>query len=99
MIQGGAGKSNGSSNPRRESHVRQRFFPKTFGFALVTVDPVHLRLYFYDVLNTREKAKEVLFPSRDEVVLSYSWCGTREEVGQPARDATPCQGPPPTALP
>ena len=93
VIQGAAARSKGGNNPRDEPHVRQRFFSRTFGFALVTVDPVRLRLDFYDVLNTREKAPAVVLPTPDEVVLSYSWCGTREEIGQPARDATPCQGP------
>ena len=91
VIQGAAARSKGGNNPRDEPHVRQRFFSRTFGFALVTVDPARLRLDFYDVLNTREKASEVVFPTPDEVVLSYSWCGTREEIGQPTHDATPCQ--------
>ena len=96
VIQGAAARSKGSNHQRDERHVRQRFFSKTFGFALVTVDPARLRLDFYDVLNTREKASAVVFPTPDEVVLSYSWCGTREEIGQPDRSTTPCQGPAPT---
>ena len=72
--------------------MSQRFFSRAFGFALVTVDRDHLRLDFYDVLNTREKENEVVLLASDEVVLSYSWCGTRAEVGQPSRAATPCQG-------
>lgn len=91
VIQGAAARSKGSNDPRDEPHVRQRFFSRTFGFALLTVDPVQLRLDFYDVLNTREKASEVAFPTPDEVVLSYSWCGTRDEIGQPARDTAPCR--------
>ena len=96
VIQGAAARTKGSNNPRDERHVRQRFFSRTFGFALVTVNPARLRLDFYDVLSTREKASEIVFPTPDDVVLSYSWCGTREDVGQPPRDATPC-GPPASA--
>ena len=92
VIQGAAARTKGNNNPRSESHVSQRFFSRAFGFALVTVDRDHLRLDFYDVLNTREKSNEVVLPASDEVVLSYSWCGTRAEVGQPSRAATPCQG-------
>ena len=99
VIQGAASRSKGNNNPRREPHVRQRFFSRAFGFALLMVDPTHLRLDFYDVLNTREKANAVVFPAPDEVVLSYSWCATREQIGQPSRDPTPCQCPSPTALP
>jgi hypothetical protein len=94
VIQGAAARSKGRNNPRDEPHVRQRFFSRTFGFALLTVDPVQLRLDFYDVLNTREKASEVALPTPDEVVLSYSWCGTRDEIGQPARDTAPCRSRP-----
>ena len=39
VIQGAAARSKGGNNPRDEPHVRQRFFSRTFGFALVTVDP------------------------------------------------------------
>ena len=96
VIQGAAARIRGNNNLRDEQHVRQRFSSRTFGFALVAVDPLGLRLDFYDVLNTREKASDVVFPSNDEIVLSYSWCGTREEIGQPAREVLPCHGPPPT---
>ena len=71
--------------------MRQRFFSRTFGFALLTVDPVRLRLDFYDVLSTRETASEVVVPTPDEVTLSYSWCGTRDEIGRPSRETPPCQ--------
>ena len=99
VIQGAVARSKGSNNPRDEPYVQQRFFSRTFGFVLVMVDPVRLRLDFYDVLNTREKVSDVVFPSPDEVVLTYSWSGPREEIGQPPREVTPCDGPPPTRLP
>ena len=91
VIQGTAGRSKGRSRPRGERHVAQRFFSEAFGFAIVTVDPMQLRVDFYDVLNTREKADEVVFATPDEIVTSYSWCGTRADVGQPAADAPGCQ--------
>ena len=72
VIQGAAGKIKGSNHRRRESHLRQRFFSSTFGFALLTLDSVTLRIDFYDVLNTREKADEFVIPTRDEVSRSYS---------------------------
>ena len=90
VIQGAAGKSTGRNNPRRELHVQQRFFSRTFGFAVLRLDPVNARLDFYDVLNTRERADEVAAPRPEEIVLSYSWCGTRAQIGQPSRTPSPC---------
>ena len=53
----------------------------------MTVAPVHLRIAFYGVLNTKEKAGEVAPLRSDEILHSYSWCETREDVGQAARPA------------
>ena len=93
VIQGAAGKTKGSNRTRTEPHVRQRYFSRTFGFAVVTVDPAHLRIDFYDVVNTREKADQVVLPRSHEILRSYSWCGTREDVGQVERSAAPCPSP------
>ena len=90
VVQGAAAKSKGRNNTRREPHVRQRFFSRTFGFAIVTVDPDNLRIDFFDVLNTTETAKELILPTPDEIVPSYSWCGSRDTVGDPTREPTPC---------
>ncbi len=90
IIQGAAGKSKGSNTPRRELQVQQRFFSRTFGFAVLRLDPTSARLDYYDVTNTREKANEVTVPLPDEVVMSYSWCGTRDQVGQPTQPPSPC---------
>ena len=90
VIQGAAGKSKGRNNPRREPHVQQRFFSGTFGFAVLRLDPTQARLDFYDVLNTREKARSLVAPQPDEVVLSYSWCGRRDQVGRPDQTPSPC---------
>lgn len=97
VIQGAAGKSKGSNNPRREAHVSQRFFSKTFGFAVITLDPERMRIDFYDVLDTKEKANRVVTPTSDDVVMSYSWCATRDEIGRPDTEASPCL--PPRAVP
>ena len=90
VIQGAAGKSKGNNNRRREPHVQQRFFSKTFGFAVIDIDPQSIRLDYYDVLNTREKADRVVAATPDEIVLSYSWCGGRDSIGQPDTPAAPC---------
>ena len=52
--------------------MRQRYFSRTFGFAIATVDPDRLRIDFYDVLNTREKADDVVLPTDSDVVRAYS---------------------------
>ena len=75
----------GRENQGRQQSARRAVHPsavlfENVWFALVTVATARLGLDFYDVLNTREKASEIMFPTPDEVVLSYSWCGTREEV-------------------
>ncbi len=90
VIQGAAGKTKGRNRPTGEPHVQQRFFSKTFGFAVLTIDPNRLRIDFYDVLNTRETADTIVAPTDAEVVLSYSWCGTRSDVGHPDREPPPC---------
>ena len=90
VIQGAAGQLKGRNRSRTEPHVRQRFFSKTFGFAVLTFDPAQLRIDFYDVLNTRAKADTVVAPTDAEVVRSYSWCGTRSDVGHPDRSPPPC---------
>ena len=90
VIQGAAGKVKGSNGFREEPHLRQRFFSPTFGFAIVTVDREDLRLDFYDVLNTREQASDVELPEPDEIVRSYSWCGSRDAVGVLDPVSAPC---------
>jgi hypothetical protein len=90
VIQGAAGKSKGSSHPPAAPGVRQRFFSRTFGFAIVELDAERVRMDFYDVLNTEEKASSWELPRPDEIVRSYSWCATRGEIGQADRTPTPC---------
>ena len=74
----------------RLPHVQQRFFSNTFGFAIMTVDPERVRIDFYDVLNTQEKARESFPPAKDEIERSYSWCGTRADIGKPHRNPPHC---------
>ena len=93
VIQGAAGKSKGSNGYRPRSTLRQRFFSKTFGFAVVDVDSERLRIDFYDVLNTREKGGPTGPPAPDEIVRSYSWCGTRDDVGRANDSPPPCPTP------
>ena len=90
VIQGAAARSKGDNRARRDPQVRQRFFSKTFGFAVLTLDVALARLDFYDVLNTAERTRRVTTPAADEVVRSYSWCGARSDVGHPMRAPTPC---------
>lgn len=90
VIQAAAGKSKGRNAPRRSARVQQRFFSQTFGFGVLTIDATRARLDFYEVLNTEEDADPIVLPSDDEIVRSYSWCGTRDEVGMPSRPPSPC---------
>jgi hypothetical protein len=90
VVQGAAGKSKGKNNPPRQPSLKQRHFSRNFGFAVVEVDPARIRMDFYDVLNTREKASEVTTPTPEEIVLAYSWCGTRDGIGRPALSPEGC---------
>jgi hypothetical protein len=90
VIQGAAGKSKGSSRPPRSRAVRQRVFRQTFGFAVVEIDAERVRVDFYDVLNTRETSSSWELPTPEEIVRSYSWCASRDEVGRADREPTPC---------
>jgi len=90
FIQGAAGKSKGSNDPPTGPGLRQRFFSRTFGFAVVELDAAEMRTDFYDVLNTKESASSWAPPGADEIVMSYSWCASRDEVGRPEREAGPC---------
>ena len=90
VIQGAAGKSKGSNDPPPGPGLRQRFFSRTFGFAVVELDAARIRMDFYDVLNTEEKAASWNRPEAAEVVQSYSWCAARGEFGQAGREPSPC---------
>ena len=90
VIQGAAGKSTGRNRPRKEPHVQQRFFSKTFGFAILTIDADRVRFDFYDVLNTRQEADVATAPTDEEIVRSYSWCATQADIGHPDREPPPC---------
>ena len=83
VIQGAAGKSKGKNNPPKQPSLTQRHFSRNFGFAVVELDPTRIRMDFYDVLNTKEKARVVTPPTAEDIVLAYSWCGTREGIGRP----------------
>lgn len=89
VIQGAAAQIDGRNRPDRGLPARQRYASHTFGFAVVVVDPERVRMDFYDVRGTRARGAFVQ-PSPDDVVVRYSWCATREEVGRPEREARPC---------
>ena len=89
VIQGAAGKSRGSNHPPNSPHVRQRFFSRHFGFGILTIDRHRVRIDSYHVRNTSEKGAFVT-PTDDDVVLSYSWCGTQADIGRPNRKPPPC---------
>ncbi len=93
VIQGAAGKSKGSSDPLTGPGLRQRFFSRTFGFGVVELDQSSIRMDFYDVLDTEEKASSWNRPTAAEVVQSYSWCGSRDDVGRADREPSPCPTP------
>jgi len=90
IIQGAAARTTGSNHPPRLPSLRQRHFSQSFGFAVVEIDPARMRIDFYDVLDTREKADEVTMPRPEEIVLAYSWCGTRGDIGRPETNPEPC---------
>lgn len=89
IIQGSAAQIDGRNRPNRALPVRQRYASHTFGFAVVLVDPERVRMDFYDVRGTRQRGAFAA-PAADDVVLTYSWCATREDVGHPEREARPC---------
>lgn len=91
FIQGAAAKTRASNRAQRSAPARQRYFSSRFGFAVLDVRPASLRADFYDVLNTREGGTFTV-PRADEIVLRYSWCGARPDIGRPERLAPACDG-------
>jgi Calcineurin-like phosphoesterase len=90
VVQGAAARLRGNNRPDGRSLARQRYFSRSFGFAIVEVDAERLRLDFYDVANTRERGRQQdLLPA--DTVLRYSWCGTRADVGRPERTDARCE--------
>ena len=90
VIQGASAKSKGRNKGPKLTRTTQRHFSREFGFAILEVDPVRLRLDFYDVLGTREKG-DVVAPGPEDIFRSYSWCGARGDVGKPGSPARPCR--------
>ena len=60
------------------------------GFAVMEVDARRIWIDFYEVLGTREKARVVVEPTAEEIVLAYSWCGSRDDVGRPDLESPTC---------
>jgi len=89
VIQGAGARITGSNRPSSSTPTQQRFFSRTFGFAIVEVDVDRIRMDFYDVENTREKGTFTP-PTQDEIVRTYSWCGTRADIGRPDHTAPAC---------
>ncbi len=89
VIQGAAAKSKGR-NKSRMSRVTQRHFSREFGFAIVEIDPDELRLHFYDVFDTTQSG-ELRSPGPEDIFESYSWCGSRDDIGDPSSPARPCR--------
>ena len=90
IVQGAAAKSTGRNRPADDPTIRQRHFSRQYGFGVLEVDANQIRLDFYDVLNTDEKAREVTPPTSAEIVLAYSWCGDRDDTGRPERNPHAC---------
>ena len=90
VVQGAAGKSKGKNNPPKQPSLTQRHFSQNFGFAIVEIDPKRIRMDFYDVLNTNEKARVVTPPTAEDIDLAYSWCGTQEGIGRPDLNPEGC---------
>jgi len=91
VIQGAAGKSKGSNRQPKLPGVTQRHFSGEFGFAILEIDAETLRLNFYDVFNTKEKGDTVEAPRPEDIFASYSWCGSRDDVGKPSSSPRPCR--------
>ena len=91
VIQASAGKSKGGNRNPKFPGVSQRHFSREFGFAVIEIDAVDLRLDFYDVFNTKETAKTVDSPGPEDIFVSYSWCGTRDDIGNPSSPPRPCR--------
>jgi tartrate-resistant acid phosphatase type 5 len=91
IIQASAGKSKGSNREPKFPGVSQRHFSDEFGFAVLEVDAENLRIDFYDVFNTRERADWAETPGPEDIFASYSWCGTRDDVGKPSSPPRPCR--------
>ena len=90
VIQGAAAKSKGSNRAPRDSRIRQRHFSRRFGFAVMEANARRMRIDFYDVLETTEKARVVVEPTADEIVLTYSWRGSRKDIGRPDLESPTC---------
>ena len=90
VVQAASSRIKGRNRPSQGPSLRQRHFSSHFGFSVVEVNPQRIRLDFYDVLNTRENGRDFTPPAEGEIVLGYSWCGTREQIGRPEFDAPPC---------
>ena len=90
IVQGAAAKSKGSNGYKNSARLRQGYFKKAFGFAVIEVDRDRLLLDFYDVVHTKEKGKQSETPRPEEIVRSYSWCASRADVGKPAKESLTC---------
>lgn len=91
IIQGAAGKTKGSNRGPELHGVTQRHFSTEFGFAVLEVDPTNLRIEFYDVFDTKEKSDTVEAPGPEDIFASYTWCGTRDDIGDPSSPSRPCR--------
>ena len=89
VIQGAAGRITGSNRPDRSTPTLQRHFARAFGFAIVEVDANQIRMDFYEVMNTKEKG-DFMPPAPGETVRTYSWCGTRADIGRPDHPPPAC---------
>lgn len=95
VIQGAAARTKGSNRPPRSPRLTQRHFSREYGFAIIQLGPEEMRMDFYEVLDTEERGDPdtARAPTPEEIVRSYSWCGTRDEIGQPHRPPRACATP------
>jgi hypothetical protein len=91
IIQGAAARTKGRNRGPKFPGLSQRHFSGEFGFAVIEVDARDLRIDFYDVFDTKEKRDTVEAPGPEDIFASYSWCGTRENVGKPSSPPRPCR--------
>jgi hypothetical protein len=91
IIQGAAGKTKGRNRQPKFPSVSQRHFSTEFGFAVLEVDARNLRIEFYDVFDTHEKSDTVEAPGPEDIFASYTWCGTRDDIGKPSSPPRPCR--------
>jgi predicted phosphodiesterase len=83
IIQGAAGKSKGGNSYKQKPGVRQRYFAKDFGFAILEATRDELRIDFYSVAGTAEKMPRGQHAQPAEIQKKHSAVFRKGETGKP----------------